>query len=261
MIWCLAILALLLAGPVLAVVSGQADLRGDWRSASRESSGLAPPATTTPEAVVQVYGARTFGWRGAFAVHTWISVKPAGAGAYTTFEVIGWRYWHGGSALAVHQNGPDRRWYGAQPELYVDLRGPAAAALVQPIAAAAQAYPYKEAYRSWPGPNSNTFTAFIGRAVPGLGLDLPPTAIGKDYLGTSQFFAVSPSGSGYQASLFGLFGLLVAREEGLEVNLLGLNFGLDPLDLAVKLPGLGRYGLRGDGPGRPADGLVRDPPS
>jgi hypothetical protein len=46
----------------------------------------------------------------------------------------------------------------------------------------------------------------------------------------------------YQLSLLGLLGLSLAREEGLELNLLGLTFGGDPLDFAVKLPGIGRLG-------------------
>jgi hypothetical protein len=35
----------------------------------------------------------------------------------------------------------------------------------------------------------------------------------------------------------------LARREGLEVNLLGLTFGIDPLGLALKLPGVGRIGV------------------
>ena len=78
--------------------------------------------------------------------------------------------------------------------------------------------------------------------MPALGLELPPTAIGKDYLNNGSLFAPTPSGTGYQVSLFGLLGLSMAREEGLEINLLGLTFGLDPLDFALKLPGIGRLG-------------------
>ena len=59
-------------------------------------------------------------------------------------------------------------------------------------------------------------------------------------IGGAAFFAPAPSGSGYQVSLFGLAGALASVEEGLEVHLLGLTFGVDPLDLAVKVPGLGR---------------------
>ena len=104
------------------------------------------------------------------------------------------------------------------------------------------AYPFVDSYRTWPGPNSNTFTAHIARAVPELGLDLPSTAIGKDYLGPTRFAARAPSGTGYQVSLLGLLGLTLGVEEGLEINVLGLSFGLDPLGLAIKLPGIGRLG-------------------
>ena len=54
----------------------------DWRTASREPVGIAPDPLAVPEPLVQVYAARAFGWRGLFGVHTWIAVKPAGAGAY-----------------------------------------------------------------------------------------------------------------------------------------------------------------------------------
>ena len=76
--------------------------------------------------------------------------------------------------------------------------------------------------------------------MPALGLELPPTAIGKDYLNNGSILARTPSGTGYQLSLLGLLGLSVARDEGLEINLLGLTFGVDPLDFALKLPGIGR---------------------
>ncbi|MEI6723453.1 MAG: DUF3750 domain-containing protein, partial [Betaproteobacteria bacterium] len=66
--------AVLLAG--LALAAGCASLRGDWRTASHEPVGSAPDPKITREAVVQVYSARTFGWRGVFGVHTWVAVKP-----------------------------------------------------------------------------------------------------------------------------------------------------------------------------------------
>lgn len=236
------LLGVLLAGPALSLMTDEVSLERSWRTASRDSAGLAPPAASTPEAVVQVYGARTVRWRGAFAVHTWISVKPAGADHYTSYEVIGWRYWRGGNGLTRREGPPDRHWFGAAPELYAELRGPEAAAAIPQIEAAIAGYRFADQYRTWPGPNSNTFTATIARQVPALALDLPPTAIGKDYLGTTTFLAAAPSGSGYQFSLLGVFGLLAAWEEGLEVNLFGLTFGIDPLDLALKIPGLGRIG-------------------
>jgi hypothetical protein len=93
----------------------------------------------------------------------------------------------------------------------------------------------------WPGPNSNTFTAWVLRAVPELEADLPPTAIGKDYSG-SRLVSSAPSGRGFQFSLFGLAGVTASGVEGLEVNLLGLTFGINPFDPALKLPLVGRLG-------------------
>ena len=88
-----------------------------------------------------------------------------------------------------------------------------------------------------------TFTAYIARQVPELGLDLPSNAIGKDFLPEGALFAKAPSGSGFQVSLYGLAGILLAAEEGLEVNVLGLNVGLDAAVPALKLPAIGRLGL------------------
>jgi hypothetical protein len=106
---------------------------------------------------------------------------------------------------------------------------------------AAKSYPYPDEYNAWPGPNSNTFTAWITREVPELRADLPPTAIGKDYLGDSVF-AAAPSGSGVQFSVVGVLGVTASTVEGFELNLLGLTFGLDPWPPAIKLPLVGRLG-------------------
>jgi hypothetical protein len=246
------VLGVLLAGPALVAACGQA-ARADWRMASREPIGLAPDPATTPQAVVQVYGARAVSWRGAFGVHTWIAVKPANASDWTSYQIIGWRALRGGDSLAISGGQPDRRWFGAEPELYAHLEGDGVDAVIERIVQAAEAYPYRRTYTLWPGPNSNTFTAMVARAAPELRLDLPSTAIGKDYLGASTFAAAMPSGTGYQFSLWGLFGVSLATQEGFELNLAGLTFGIDPLGLAVKAPGIGRIGVPAD-PRREAPG-------
>lgn len=217
-------------------------LGGDWRTASREPANIAPDPAKTQEAVIHVYGARTYSWRGAFGVHTWISVKPAGASSYTIYEVIGWRQRYGNGVLAIHDGIPDRYWFGNRPDLLAELRGEGVDAVIKKIDKAARAYPYQDSYTVYPGPNSNTFTAWVAKQVPELRLDLPPTAIGKDYLGNS-LVGTAPSGTGYQFSIRGMFGVLAAIEEGLEVNIIGLTFGIDPMSLAIKLPGIGRLGL------------------
>jgi hypothetical protein len=75
--------------------------------------------------------------------------------------------------------------------------------------------------------------------VPELGVDLPGTAIGKDYL-RDDIVHTPPSGRGLQISLAGLLGFTASSVEGLEVNVLGLSFGLGPSGL--KLPFIGRIG-------------------
>ncbi len=222
--------------------SGQAGTR-DWRSASREPAGLAPDPAVTPEAVIQVYAARTVRWRGYFGVHTWIAVKPSGAEQFTIHEVIGYRLRRAGTVVVSRVRAPDAYWYGSRPELLRDVRGSGVDALIERIEAAVRRYPYAGTYYAWPGPNSNTFTAFVAREVPELRLDLPPTAIGKDYLGLVPV-ARMPSGTGGQVNLIGLAGIAVGWEEGLELNLLGLTFGIDPASFSIKLPLLGRIGPR-----------------
>jgi len=234
--------------PVLVAVAagcttGFERMTGRWWELTREPSGQAPDPATTAEAVLQVYAARTVGWRGALAVHTWIALKPTSAPSYTRYEVVGWGVSEGADAIRVNRTGPDNYWFGSRPELLVDRRGAGVDELIAKVEAAVLAYPYPHSYRLWPGPNSNTFTAFVGRAVPELKLDLPPTAIGKDYLPGGALAARSPGGDGVQLSLFGLFGMLAGWQDGLELNLLGLTFGVDVRRPALKLPAIGRLGV------------------
>jgi hypothetical protein len=133
------------------------------------------------------------------------------------------------------------RWFGSAPELVAEKRGAGVDELIARVDKAARAYPWAGEYTMWPGPNSNTFTAWVLRAVPELEADLPPTAIGKDYSG-KKLVGSAPSGRGVQFSLFGLAALTASGVEGLEVNLLGLTFGINPFDPSLKLPLVGRVG-------------------
>jgi hypothetical protein len=238
----LIVVLVLASGPILAVVTGKASLDTDWRSGSRESAGMAPAPTAHAAAVVQVYSARAVKWRGAFGVHSWISVKERDADAYRVYEVIGWRHYRGLPSVSISNRPPDGRWFGAEPVLLADLRGPEAARAIKAIDAAARGYPYANAYRVWPGPNSNTFTAHIARQIPELRVYFPATAVGKDYLPGGPI-GRAPSGTGYQFSLYGLLGLMAARDEGVELNLLGLSVGVAPAKLTLNMPGLGHVRL------------------
>jgi hypothetical protein len=239
--WGAVILAMVIAVSVIgATVRHQ--VLADWRTASFEPTGIAPDPAVVREALIQVYGARAYNWRGYFGIHTWIATKLTDAPGFTVYEIIGWRTYRGGDGLAISDRQPDQRWYGAEPTILAEVRGDGVEDMIKRLDAAARAYPYGREYRVWPGPNSNTFTAHVARAVPELRLDLPPTAIGKDYI-PGGFAAPTPSGTGYQVSLFGLAGVLASVEEGLEINLLGLTFGIDFKSPALKLPMAGRLGM------------------
>lgn len=208
-------------------------------AAPARGTGLAPDPAEFRHAVVQVYGARTAGPKGLFGVHTWVAVKPTNARQYTIYEVVGWRLRWAESVVVARHRQPDAPWVGSKAELYGDVRGAGVDDLIARIEAAVKSYPYANEYTLWPGPNSNTFTAWIGRHVPEIGMDLPATAIGKDFIGRS-IFSRAPSGRGVQLSLGGLLGLSASGVEGLEINILSLNFGVS--GSGIKLPLVGRIG-------------------
>jgi Protein of unknown function (DUF3750) len=211
-----------------------------WTEASWSSAGILAPAPQVREAVVHVLAGRTGRWKGIFAHHTWIVVKPAGAMRYTRYDVVGW-----GTPVRIDAYAPDGRWYGGTPQIVLTLRGAEAAAAIPGIREAVAAYPHTThgSYTVWPGPNSNTFIAEIARQVPALAPALLPTAMGKDFVGWPLYVGATPSATGAQISLGGLLGLSVGWVEGVEVNILGLVTGLDLRRPALKLPGWGRIGL------------------
>ena len=236
-----AFLLLLIAGPLWTLASGHASVHGDWRTASHRPTGLAPDPADHREAIAQVYASRAFSWRGAFGVHTWLAAKPKDAHHYTRYEVIGWYAGSGRSVVSESSTRtPDAEWYGAAPTVIDDIRGADAEAVIAKLPQAVASYPHAQSYSVWPGPNSNTFIAHLGRAIPELKLTLPPNAIGKDYLPLGDVIARTPSGTGYQFSLSGLLGASVGRDEGIELNVLGLVLGFDLRHPALKLPGIGR---------------------
>lgn len=241
--------------PILATAAWRMGGEGapHWSVARWDSAGLAPDPAAYREAIVQVYAARAWGWKGIFAVHTWIAFKRRDAPAWDRYEVVGWGVSRGAPAIRHDMRVVDGFWAGSPPRLLGEVRGEAAARAIAKIEAAIAAYPWPRTYRTWPGPNSNTFTAWVLRQVPELGIEMPPEAIGRDYLPAARPIARAPSGTGFQVSFLGLLGVTVARKEGLELDLLGATLGIDPLDPAIALPGLGKIGpgLPGGLPGPP----------
>jgi hypothetical protein len=219
----------------------------NWDKANRQSANLVPEASKTPEAQVQIFTAKAYSWRGKFSQHTWIATKEKDAKNYKVYYVVLWGSYFGADGVVVTQEDiSDRYWYDAKPEIILWEKGEKAQKLIPQIQAAVKNYPYQKNYRAYPGPNSNTFVSYVIRNSPDLKVALPNNAIGKDWLCDKngvQFFALSESKTGVQFSLFGLFGIILGLVEGIEINIIGLSFGIDFMHPAFKLPGVGRVGL------------------
>ena len=166
------------------------------------------------------------------------SVKGKDDRTWRRYDVAGW-----GNPVRLNWWPPDL-WFGQHGEVVVDLKGEHAEKLIPRIEAAIKDYRYANVgdYRIWPGPNSNTFVAAVLRAVPELGVALPPNAIGRDFR-PWPYAGLTDSGTGVEANLWGLLGVKLGWIEGIELNVFGLVAGLDVRHPAVKVPGYGRIGF------------------
>jgi hypothetical protein len=214
-----------------------------YRDASRESANLSPKPWTLKEDIFQIYYARAFSWRGYFGVHPWVTWKKTNEEHYTVSQVTAWNLRHSSSTIQTRTDIPDRLWFDSQPTLLFEARGQKAAIIIEKVKSLIKKYPMQDRYQVYPGPNSNTYVSYLIRNIPEIKVSLPPHAIGKDFYYTPLSFTPTASATGYQFSLYGLFGLSLGLEEGVEVNLGGLNFGVDFWPPALKLPIVGRLGF------------------
>lgn len=235
------LLAMLIAVPILvqAAIGLARGSQGDGYRGGWQSTGTLAPASVFKGAVIRVYAARAGHWKAIFATHHWLVFKTAG-GDWQRYEVVGW-----GRPVRHNAFAPDAMWHGNPPWVVFEARGEVAARAIPALRRAIAAYPWRGMgqYRVWPGPNSNTFIAYLLRAAPQLEGEMAATGIGKDYLGSGLKVAPTISGTGWQVSLAGLVGIAMGRKEGLEIDVLGATIGLDVDNLAIMLPGLGKLGL------------------
>ncbi len=243
----LCLVVVLAIGPIYVLMFGEyaiGDEKAKYRVfVDRKSVGLAPDPAEFAEAVIQVYAARAWNYKGAFSAHTWIATKAEAEQQYTVAQIKGWLYTQENeSPLVIERDVPDLTWMGNAPVLLADIRGDRATLLVARVRRASLEYPYSATYRTWPGPNSNTFTAYVANQVPELQLDLPSNAIGKDYVHRWASFHTFGQGKNFDLSLGrGLLGLKLGTEVGLEINVLTLNVQFDVDDLRIDYAGVGRH--------------------
>src|ERR1051326_8153081 len=82
---CVCLLPLL----IRAVVYYVSERRGGWWDADWSSARILAPAASDPEARIIVFSGRTGRWKGIFAVHSWIVLKPENARSYTRYDLTG----------------------------------------------------------------------------------------------------------------------------------------------------------------------------
>jgi hypothetical protein len=236
-------LVLLFFAPVALRALGFAfqDRPRSFRDADWSSVGGLPAAKDYPGARVLILAGQTGGWKGVVSLHSWVVIKDENAPNWTRYDVVGW-----GSPVRTNNWAPDGRWYGYNPVVVADITGAQAKAIIPKLQQAITSYRFANYgdYRIWPGPNSNSFVASVLRAVPELGVTLPPNAIGRDF--RDGFHAgATDSGTGLEINLWGLAGFKIAAVEGLEFNLFGLVTGLDFRNLGIKLPAFGTLTFNG----------------
>lgn len=220
---------LLLAGPMYLLVSGQVLLDTNWRTASRASAQLPRLAPIGNRAAIVLFSAPAFHWRGMFSTHTWLAVKRTNDSSYTVYQCIGWHRYFGDPIISIKKDIPDRFWFDAAPKIEGMLIGKQAEQLLPQIERVVKQYPYANQYRMWPGPNSNTFIAYIIQHVPELHFTMPYNAVGYDY--GWRF-------DGNTVQLGGVLGYHLTTKAWV-FNILGLAFGLSFKPLGWIVPGLG----------------------
>ena len=216
------------------------DRPGRWNEAKWSSAGILPQASANEDAAIYIFSATTGGLKGSVASHAWIVTKEKGAESYTRYDKVGW-----GTPIRRNHRPPDAYWYSNPPQLVTSITGAKAELLIPKIEGAIAAYPYAEpgGYTIWPGPNSNTFVAYVLRTVPELGAVLPPHAVGRDYLPDGDFVHLDSDWRDLHVTLRGLVGFSAGLRSGFEVHFLGLVAGLDFANPGIKIPALGRVGI------------------
>lgn len=212
----------------------------NWRTADWSSSHVLPSATASEDAEVIILATRTGRWKGIFSEHMSLVFKRQNEIKWTRYDVVGW-----GNPIRKDDYVADAFWYGNTPRMIYHITGKRAVTLIPAIETSISNYPYsaKGSYTLVPGPNSNTFVSWVVRHTDGFDAELSAVAVGKDYLGPGLHWLRAPSDTGYTISLGGYLALTMAREEGIEIGLIGSTIGIDFNDLAIKLPALGKLSV------------------
>lgn len=217
-------------GPWYLLLSGQVKTGRDWRTASRSETKVLAPYHIGKQAAVILLDANAFNWRGMFSTHSWLAVKKQGQERYTIYQVLGWNKYRNKPIVDVSHGQPDRLWFGDKPKVRDIMLGKRAEQFIPKIAKAVAGYPYSKTYVAFPGPNSNTFIAYVLQQVPALKFSMPYNALGRDF---GFYFSTR------HVNLWGLLGYHLEAHV-FYINFMGLTAGFTTQPFAWIVPGMGR---------------------
>lgn len=142
--------------------------------------GKQPPAASNSSVRVQLRYATLPFPLGLLAAHYWFVVFDADGSCHR------WEVWQrpdaGGTSIGhLHCDlkAPDAGVGGGPARIAAQWEGEAARRL-KAVLEKAETYPYCRRYLAWPGPNSNTFAAWVLRRA-GIEHRLPWQALGRDF--------------------------------------------------------------------------------
>lgn len=161
------------------------------------------------------------------ARHGWIIVHVPGENDFHRFELLG----SGGHS---HTSDPFSYFGDAKIALHALIDTSRASEMVSCLDKETTRYNDDHPdYWPIPGPNSNTFVDTLMRRCD-IHVDLPTTAIGKDYRGPIGISQTS-GGTGVQLESW-VVGLRIGLKEGVELHFLSLGFGVDVWPPAILVP-------------------------
>ncbi len=156
-----------------------------WKDTSCKSTNSIPLSLT--EEMIYIMHSKLYSWRGAIAYHSWVSVVTD---SYTNYEIID------NEDLAKHLNidcienpnnltfknnrTADNLWFGNYPIVGFKYHA-ADKSIGERLEHNFKEYPYKEKYRSIPGPNSNSYVSYLIRNISELNYTLPLKALGRNF--------------------------------------------------------------------------------
>ena len=129
---------------------------------------------------------------------------------------------------------PDARWFGAEAELYADKRGAGVDELIARIDKAARAIRTRTVHAVARAELEHLRRLDHARGARAAASTCRPPRSART-ISAHHRRRAAPSGSGFQFSLAGLLGFAASAVEGVELNLLGLNFGVPASGLKLPL--------------------------